>query len=439
MTDDVRPERVDGFGLYSFSVSPVFRPGSVAELTGTLARLRRSDSPVVFRGSGRSYGPVATNPSGAVVELTGLNRILSFDAAEGVVRAEAGATIGDVWRHVLPHGFWPPVVTGTEHVTLGAAVAANVHGKNHWKRGSFAEHVPEVTVLDDQGVPRRVGPDDPAMSRLVGGWGEGGPIVEVALKLKPVKTGYLDVEGFALGSLDETLDAMEEGKEDWEYQVAWIDGFPSGRALGRSAVHRANHATDAVGGLAGLDLDAQALGTRVAGVVPKSLVSRVLGLFTSDPGMRAVNFGKYLASRVGGTRRYRQTLAAFNFLLDSLPDWRNAYLPGGFIQYQVFVPKENARRVLAEALRLQHEIGAVSYLGVLKRHRADRFPNAYAPDGWSLALDFPVSSRGSSRLVRLCRRLDELVSRAGGGVYRAKDCVGSWERRAASRTYTQRF
>ncbi|KAA0254758.1 FAD-binding oxidoreductase [Acidobacteria bacterium ACD] len=439
MTAPAVPERVDGFGLYSFSVSPVHRPRSVPELVETLARLRAEGAPVVFRGAGRSYGPVATNPSGPVVEMTGLNRILSFDDAAGVVRAEAGATIGDVWRHALPRGFWPPVVTGTEHVTLGAAVAANVHGKNHWKRGSFAEHVPEVTVLDGDGSPRRLRPEEPGMARVVGGWGEGGPVVEVALRLKPVRTGYLDVEGFALGSLDETLRCLEEGKEDWEYQVAWVDCFPSGAALGRSVVHRANHSAEPGKGGAGLDLATQSLGTRVAGVVPKALVSRLLGLFTSDPGMRWVNLGKLLATRAGGTRRYRQTLAAFNFLLDSLPDWRNAYLPGGFIQYQVFVPKESAREVLAEAIRLQHEAGAVSYLGVLKRHRSDRFPNAYAPDGWSLALDFPVTRRGAPRLIRLCRRLDELVSRSGGGVYRAKDCVGSWERRIANRIYTREF
>lgn len=436
MTAPPPPERVDGFGLYGFSVSPVHRPRSTEELAELLARLRRDGTSVVFRGAGRSYGPVATNPAGAVVELRGLNRVLGLDEAAGVVRAEAGATVGDVWRAAVPRGFWPPVVTGTEHVTMGAAVACNVHGKNHWKRGSFAEHVTGLSVLDPEGRVREVSPADPEMGRVVGGYGDGGPIVEVSLKLKPVRTGYLDVEGFAVGSLAGTLDVLEAGKEEWEYQVAWVDCFPSGGALGRSVVHRANHAAEGPKGVTGLDLPAQALGDKLFGVVPKALVSRVLALFTFDAGMRAVGAGKYLASLAAGTARYKQTLSAFNFLLDSIPDWRDAYLPGGFIQYQLFVPREAARDVLSEALRLQRTSGVVSYLGVLKRHRSDRFPNAYTPDGWSLALDFPVTRGSSESLVRLCRRFDALVAGAGGAVYRAKDCVGSWERRALRRTYT---
>ena len=149
--------------------------------------------------------------------------------------------------------------------------------------------------------------------------------------------------------------------------------------------------------------------------------------------MRAVNLGKFLAGRLSGTHRYRQTLAGFNFLLDALPNWRNVYLPGGFIQYQLFVPKERALAVMTEAIRLQHKLGVVSYLGVLKRHRLDPLPNGYTPDGYSLALDFPVTRRNAQRLIALCRRCDELVREAGGKVYRAKDCVGSWERASERR------
>jgi len=146
-----------------------------------------------------------------------------------------------------------------------------------------------------------------------------------------------------------------------------------------------------------------------------------------------VNAGKFLAGRAIGPHRYRQTLAAFNFLLDVLPEWRNVYRPGGFIQYQLFVPKERALQAMSEAIRLQHRLGVVSYLAVVKRHRLDPSPNGYTPDGFSLALDFPVTSRNASRLIALCRRYDALVREAGGKVYRAKDCVGSWERADAAR------
>jgi FAD/FMN-containing dehydrogenase len=316
-------------------------------------------------------------------------------------------------------------------VTLGGCFAANTHGKNHWRRGSFVEHVDEVTVVSRTGELRTVERSDPAFAFLAGGFGGAEAIVEIVLRLEKLETGFLDVEGFCLPNLEATLLCLDGRKDDFEYVVAWVDCFPSGAALGRSAVHLANHAKRAPAGTEdGLSVAAQEreLPDKVAGLVPKSLVARALGLFTFDLGMRSVNLGKFLAGRLAGTHRYRQTLAGFNFLLDALPEWRNVYLPGGFIQYQLFVPKERALDVLTEAIRLQHRMGVVSYLGVLKRHRLDPSPHGYTPDGFSLALDFPVTRRNAPRLIALCRRYDAMVAGAGGRVYRAKDCVESWER-----------
>ena len=424
-------EFVPGFGLYNFSVSEVERPRTREELAATLARLAAEGRPVVFRGAGQSYGPVNTNPGGPVVDLSRMNRIVSIDEATGVVRAEVGATIGDLWHAAVGKGWWPPVVTGTMKVTLGGCFSANTHGKNHWRRGSFVEHVDEVTVVSRTGEMRTIERSAPAFASLAGGFGSGDAVVEVVLRLKRIETGFVDVEGFCLPNLEATLACLDAKKDEFEYVVAWVDCFPSGAALGRSAVHLANHVKEVPAGTDnGLSAAAQdrELPDKVAGVIPKSLVARALGLFTFDLGMRAVNLGKFLAGRLSGTHRYRQTLAGFNFLLDALPNWRNVYLPGGFIQYQLFVPKERALAVMTEAIRLQHKLGVVSYLGVLKRHRLDPLPNGYTPDGYSLALDFPVTRRNAQRLIALCRRCDELVREAGGKVYRAKDCVGSWER-----------
>ena len=428
-------EFVPGFGLYNFSVSEVFRPGTREELAELLGRLSAGGRPVVFRGAGQSYGPVATNPAGPVVDLSRLRRIVSFDAETGLARAEAGATIGDLWHATVARGWWPPVVTGTMKVTLGGCFSANTHGKNHWRRGSFVEHVEEVTVVSRSGETKTLRPSDPEFALAAGSFGAQGAVVEVALRLEKIETGFVDVEGFCLPDLAATLACLDAHKEDFEYAVAWVDCFPSGAALGRSAVHLARHARGLPAGEDdGLSVAAQEreLPDRVAGIVPKALVARALGLFTFDPGMRFVNLAKFLAGRAAGTHRYRQTLAGFNFLLDALPNWRNVYLPGGFIQYQLFVPKERALEVLTEAIRMQHRMGVVSYLGVLKRHRLDPSPVGYTPDGFSLALDFPVTRRNAPRLIALCRRYDALVAGAGGRVYRAKDCVGSWER-ASSR------
>ena len=426
-----RPERVEGFGLYNFSVSPVYRPSSVEELRDVLAACRqRGDSPV-FRGAGRSYGDAAVNPRGPVVDLTQVSAIRSFDEETGVVRAEAGLTLGALWRFSLPRGFWPPVVTGTMHVTLGGAVAVNVHGKNGWKRGTLAEHVREVAILRTDGHLDRIPAEDTRFAALVGGPLEE-PIVEVSLRLKGVPTGYLDVEAFATPDLAATLAAVDAAKESSEYVVAWTDGFAEGRALGRSVVHLANEHPAADGESKGLS-EAEQLADVKTGPLPLPLMLLGLRLTAKGPQMRAVNAAKFLVEKLAGRTRYRQSLVAYSFLLDYLPGWNEVYRPGGFLQYQLFVPKARAEEAFARAISLQHEHGVVSTLAVLKRHRADPFPLAYAPDGFSLALDFPITRANSTRLIRLCRAFDRLLLECGGSVYRAKDCVGSAERLAAAR------
>jgi FAD/FMN-containing dehydrogenase len=427
-------ENVPGFGLYCFSVSEVHRPKSVEELARVLAELRRRGERWVFRGAGRSYGDAATNPTGPVVELVRLNRVLSLDEATGILRAEPGADFEALWRHALPRGFWPPIVPGTMFATLGGSVAMNIHGKNGWRRGTFGEHVVEVTVLEGDGSLRRIGKDDPAMLDVVSGWGSERPIVEIALQMKKLETGWLDIDGFTTGSLSETLSAMDAEKESWEYLVAWIDCFPRGKELGRGVVHLANYVHEEEGKPAGLTLKEQTTG-RLSDLIPKPLMLAVLRWSAFDLGMRFVNAAKFHVTRLGGRKKTRESLVQYSFLLDFVPEWRSMYRPGGFIQYQLFVPKERALETLTEAIRLQHEHGVVSYLGVVKRHRPDRYPGPtktrYVVDGWSLALDFPVTERNAPRLIALCRAYDELLARVGGGLYKAKDCVSSVERMGA--------
>ncbi len=427
-----RPERVEGFGLYNFSVSPVFRPSSVDELKRVLAGCRARGETAVFRGAGRSYGDAATNSRGPVVEMTGLKEVRSFDEATGILRAEAGLTIGDVWRFSVPRGFWPPVVTGTMHVSLGGALAMNVHGKNGWKRGTFAEHVEGVTLLAADGRTVRIPRDVLPEARVVGNVRSEAPVVEVELKLKKIATGYLDVEAFPAKDLPATLAAMEGAKESWEYLVAWVDCFARGESLGRSVVHLANEHAATEGEPKGL-FEAEQLADVRTGPLPLSLMLLGLRLTAKGPQMRAVNAAKFLAGKLAGRTRYRQSLVAYSFLLDYLPGWNEVYRPGGFIQYQLFVPKERAPEALAEAIRLQHRHGVVSTLAVLKRHRADPVPGGYALDGFSLALDFPVTRRGAAGLAGLCRAYDRLLLSCSGRVYRAKDCVGSFDRLQAAR------
>ncbi len=426
------PERLEGFGLYNVSVSPVFRPRSLDALREALAACAASGATPVFRGAGRSYGDASTNPAGPVVEMTGLNAVAGFDEASGIVRAGAGLTLGDLWKWSIPRGYWPPVVTGTMHVTLGGAVAMNVHGKNGWKKGTISEHVESVSILRDGGRIETIARGTPDFDEVVGNWRLRDPIVEVSLKLKKIATGYLDVEAFVAPDLAATLAALDGAKEDWDYVVGWMDCWPRGAGLGRSVVHVANEHAVKQGERNGLSVEEQVADIRI-GPMPQPVLLFALKLMAAGPQMRFVNLGKYAVSRLHGRARYRQSLVAYSFLLDYLPGWNEAYRPGGFIQYQLFVPRDAAEAAFEKALRLQHEMGVVSSLAVVKRHRADRSSRGYAPDGFSLALDFPVSRRNASRLIALCRAFDALLLACGGHTYKAKDCVGSVERLASAR------
>jgi FAD/FMN-containing dehydrogenase len=427
-----RLEALTGYGLYNFSVSRVYRPATLDELKAAMAECRARGESAVFRGGGRSYGDAALNPGGPVIEMTGLKSIRGFDEATGVVTAQAGATIEDLWRFAIPRGLWPPVVPGTMFPTLGGALAMNIHGKNNWKTGTLGEHVEKLAVLRPDGRVEWIGKDDPELLDAISGWRRPCPIVEVALKLKKVETGYLDVSAVVTRNLSESLARLDEAKERYEYLVGWLDAFARGASLGRGVLHFANIHPAREGESRGFS-EAEQLRDITAGrQLPVPLLLLGLRAMAFDGGMRLVNAAKFMAARLQGTTTCRQSLVAYSFLLDYIPGWNGIYRPGGFIQYQLFIPKEKAGDALARVLRLQHEMGVINYLTVLKRHRPDRFRHTHAVDGFSLAMDFPVTAMNSRRLIRLCREFDALVRENGGRLYKAKDCVGSVERLGGS-------
>jgi FAD/FMN-containing dehydrogenase len=407
--------------------SRVYRPTGPEEVADALGDARRRGLTVVHRGAGLSYGDAALNQGGATLLTTGLSGVGAVDPETGVVRAGAGATVGQLWRAALPLGWWPPVVPGTMEVTLGGAVAMNVHGKNQFTRGSFGEHVEALDVVRADGSLERLSAagSGERLREVIGAQGLNGTVTDVTLRLKRVPSGLLEVDSITTESVDETLDVLEERAPTSEYSVGWVDGFPAGARAGRGLLHFARDLPadhPRIG--RDLSLDAQILPTRLFGILPRSQAWRILSAFTHDPGMRWVNAGRFWAGRVRHGHRYLQTHAAFHFLLDYMPGWKRVYAPHGLLQYQLFVPREAARRAFSEALRLQRKNGLWSYLGVVKRHRADDFDATYSVDGFSLALDLPVDPRRLDRLVALCRSYDDLLRDVGGRIYAAKDAVG---------------
>ncbi len=407
---------------WSRSVSPA----RVDELAAVFAAARAEGLQVSFRGAGRSYGDASLNAGQLAVDGRGMRRILSFDRAQGVIEAEGGASIADVWRSTLPEGWWPAVVPGTMFPTLAGCVGMNIHGKNCFKVGPFGDHVLELDLLTAAGELRTLSRErEPELFRaVIGGLGLLGAVTRVKLQLKHVDSGQVRVRPFVTRTLAQLFDTFVQHMPASDYLVGWIDCFASGPSLGRGLVHQANYlsAADDPNAQKSLALSEQDLPPSIMGV-PKSLLWMFLKPFTNDTGMKFVNSVKYtLPEPVGKDGTYRDSHAGFAFLLDYVPDWRLAYGADGFMQVQLFVPDANAREAFAEALRLCQRRGVISYLGVFKRHRADDYLLSHGLDGWSLALDFKVP-RDAQKLWDTAADLTKLVLDAGGTYYPAKDQV----------------
>jgi FAD/FMN-containing dehydrogenase len=416
---------VDGFGRSVRAACRYAQPRSVEDLAFALQQAHREGLTVVFRGAGRSYGDASINTGGMVIDATGVNRMLDWDPSTGILQAEAGLTIEGLWRRTIEDGYWPAVVPGTMRPTLGGCVAMNIHGKNNFRVGPFGDHVLELDLVTPAGelltLSRSQNPE--IFHAVIGGLGMLGAVTRVKLKLKKVESGKLRVECISAKNLDGMMDAFEARLSHADYLVGWVDCFARGKALGRGQVHSAHylHAGEDPDGDAGLHVERQGLPGSIMGV-PKSELWRVMRLFSNQPLWSLVNALKYHASWREHLTSYTQSHVAFAFLLDYVPNWRLAYGPNGFIQYQVFVPHATARETLKDVLSLCHEANLPSFLGVLKRHRPDPFLLTHALDGWSLAMDFPVGNQ-RNRLWALTERLTERVLAAGGKFYFAKDSV----------------
>lgn len=421
--------RVESWGMAAASRSTMALPGSVEEVRELMLRAAREGRTVTFRGAGQSYGDAALNQGGIVAEMDAMDRILTWDRETGIMEAQPGVRVGAAWRRILPEGWWPPVVPGTMAVSLGGAAAMNIHGKNQFRVGSFGEHVRELDVVVPDGSLVTCSPDENArlFHGVVGGFGMLGCIVRLRLAMKRVETGLVEVRAFRAGSLDGVFDVFERELPDADYLVGWLDAFASGDALGRGVVHRADYvpASEVDDPVHTLTLGAQDLPEKLFGVVPRRSMWRLMRLAAHGPGVRLVNAARYHGNRAGpeGAEPFREGLAQYSFLLDYVPGWKRIYRPGGLVQHQAFVPKERAREVFRRQLALSRARGIPPWLAVLKRHRSDPFLVEYAPDGYSLALDYPVTRRNRDRLLSLLRELDERVIDAGGRFYFAKDAT----------------
>ncbi len=392
---------------------------SVEDVERAFRLARQYGLTVTARGAGRSYNDAAMNGGGMVLDFSAMNRISEWDPKTGLVRCEPGVTIRQLWEHVLPDGWWPPVVSGTMTTTLGGCLAANIHGKNNFHMGTIGEHVVEFTALLPCGNLVTCSPQQNAelFYAMIGGYGLLGVFLTITLQMKRVFSGLLEVHAWPTSTLADHLKSLEDHAPDFDYIVGWLDCI----TIGHGQIHAARHLHDGEDPAPQqtLSLAYQTLPSRLFGVIPKRPLHVLIRPFMNNLGIWGINTAKYLVS----LRRhvFRQSHAAFHFLLDYVPKWELAYGSGGLIQYQSLLPKETALPVWTEMLALAKRHGVPPYLGVTKRHRPDPFLLSHAVDGFSLAMDFKVTEARRRRLWQVLQDFDRIGLEAGGRFYFVKN------------------
>jgi decaprenylphospho-beta-D-ribofuranose 2-oxidase len=420
-----RLERVWGLGRTLSAQSYVYRPSTREGLDQVFALARAHGRTIGLRGAGRSYGDVALSSGGICLDLSRLNRILDWDAAQGAIRVEPGVSLRQLWQHVVEDGWWPAVVPGTMFATVGGCAAANVHGKNNWNAGPFGDHILEFELLLPTGEVRRCSrethPD--LFHAAIGGCGMLGCFLTLTLQLRRVHSGLLAVREWTVGHLDEMIGLFDERRGQVDHLVGWVDCFAPASALGRGIVHAATYLQpgDDPNPQQTLRVAVQDPLNPLLGIVPRSILRYFMRPLLTDAGMRLVNASTFYVGRCRSGRAYRQSHARFAFLLDCIPNWWLAYGAGGLIEYQSFIPRERAAAVFRKQLTLLQQRGLLPYACAFKCHRADPFLLTHGVDGFSLGFHFKVTAATRARLAALSAELDRLVVDAGGRLYFAKD------------------
>ena len=374
------------------------------------APLSAAGAPFLALGNGRSHGDVCLNDGGTLLLTRSMDRLIAFDRGTGIVDCEAGILLGDLLHWCLPQGWMLPVVPGTRFITVGGAVANDVHGRNHRVAGSFGRHVLELDLLRSTGEHLRIGPKEQAdlFAATIGGIGLTGLITRVRLRMIPVSSDLMLTESIRFGQLDAFWEINERLGAEWPYTMARVDCVARGRRLGRGVFVAGRHAPP------------QPAGTPVprwrdrSRALPFDMPSSLVNRYT----VRAFNAVYYRTAPFPGRRL--QHVQRHLFPLDGLRNWNRIYGSRGFYPYQCVLPHANARDGIRTLLKRVAASVPGSFLAALKTFGDLSSPGilSFPRPGITLALDF--ANRGP-RTLRLLADLDDIVSAAGGALYPGKD------------------
>lgn len=374
----------------------------------------KNHNEIIARGNGRCYGDSALSEN--IFSTKRINKFISFDRLNGVIECESGVLLSQVLEVIVPQGYFLFVTPGTKFVTVGGAIASDVHGKNHHAEGCFSEYVLEFSLLNERGEVLKCSRDENQEKfwATIGGMGLTGIILSAKFKLKNIETSYIYQESIKADNLDEIFRLFEES-ESWTYNVAWIDCLQKDKNLGRSILMRGEHAFKHQ-----ISQKQQQNPLELKKGINPSVPFYFPGFVLNNLTVKLFNllyFNKQRKKTVKNFVHYE----SFFYPLDIVNDWNKIYGKKGFIQYQMVIPKEKGKEGMKKILETIAKSGNGSFLAVLKlfgKNNPEAY-NSFPQEGYTLALDFKVNSK----LKKLVAQLDSIVEEYGGRIYLTKDSM----------------
>ncbi|HEY9007966.1 MAG TPA: FAD-binding oxidoreductase [Ohtaekwangia sp.] len=402
-----KEETLSGWGNIPANRSKVVYPRLISDVKDTLAYNK-----LLPRGLGRSYADQATNLNHTIVKMEKLNRFIAFDEDKGVLECEAGVSLEDIIQYLAPRGWFPMITPGTKYITIGGAIANDVHGKAHHADGSFVNCVYDFTILLADGSVVKASREENSdlFWANFGGLGLLGTILTAKIQLRKIETTYFVQKAVPAQNLDAMLDAIDESDKDYSSSVAWLDSMAKGKNLGRGVLTMGNHAK-----LADLPAHLKSnplkLGKKAKLTVPFYLPSFTLNTLS----VKFLNTALYIMQKGGKPVAHYDK---FFYPLDMINNWNRGYGKRGFIQYQFVLPMENGRENIRKILVEITQSNCVPFLNVLKKFGKGQGGLLSFPfEGYTFAIDFPIKDQ----LKPFTEKLDKMVLDMGGRIYLGKD------------------
>lgn len=399
---------LSGFGKYPKARCRVTRPSGIAEILQSTREFTLTP-----RGLGRSYGDASINDSGIVAESLLMNKFISFDDSSGILNCEAGVSYKDILDVFVPRGWFPGVTPGTKYVTMGGAIASDVHGKNHHKVGSISSFVKNIRLLIASGEIMKCSREENSdlFWATVGGMGLTGFIIECELQLKKINSPFFNNRSVKLHNIDELFDKFEEFDDEYLYSVAWIDIVASGSKYGRNVLFLGNYSR-----FEELPIGLQQK-SAMKYVEKKISVPFEIPFTTLNKlSVSLFNTAYYAAAR---SKDEYVHYDKYFYPLDFILNWNHIYSKSGLIQYQLNVPEDKGKEAIDKVLKKVVAFGGGSFLAVLKKMGDQDGILSFPFKGYTLSMDFPVRKG----IIEMCKELDKIVMEYGGRTYLTKDSI----------------